>query len=454
MNRIMTIYDVFIIGGGPGGTEAAKQLADVGKKVGLADGNLLGGTCLNRGCIPLKTFLNVVKTYHSCRKSEVVEETNQLIVNERKLQIFKEKKVEQMRTALRMELQEKQVDLFDKNAQIVGRYEDDIVIKVDNELIRTHNLIIATGSESKGMDLSINTVYRIIDSDKFLQLSEFPNKFLIVGAGIIGIEVASFLRMLGKEVIILEKSGKIAGNLDEEIAEKLQRNLERQGIKILLNVNDIIWGEEVLSCCVEGHSIEYCPECVLMAIGRKPVIETLNLDVVGVKYTDKGIQIDKNCRTNVNNIFACGDVTGGQMLAHVAYKQAKVIVNNILGKKDEMNLSLVPTVIYSFPEVAVVGVSEQLCKQMGISYKKRTLSMLRNGRYFCENLKDNCVAKMLVSTEDESILGIHLMGSYVSELIICGEIIIGNKMTVSAAKKIIFPHPSVGEIYKQLLELF
>ena len=354
------MYDVFIIGAGPAGMEAAKMLARKGKKVVLAEQRDIGGTCLNRGCIPLKAFLHAAKIYEtskqSCDKGIQVESAK---LNLKQLVKYKNNKIIQLRNNAQLELQQLGVDILRGHAVISEKTDEYFAITVETTTVQAKKIIIATGTSAVKMKIEKELKYSILDSDQFLDLENIPSKVVIVGGGVIGLEVASFLQMVGSEVTVIEKTDHIAGRIDREISEQLKRNFERKGVKFFLDIDDIEFLENEVKYTKDGKENFIGTDCVLISIGRMPNLEGWGMELLNLQYNDRGIIVDDKYCTTCAGVYACGDIVGHHMLAHEATRQAKVVVNAILCEEDCFEGNEIPLVLYCNPEVASVGESEE-----------------------------------------------------------------------------------------------
>ena len=453
------MFDALILGGGPAGYKSAEILSKAGKKVAIIEKNKLGGTCLNAGCIPLKTFLHISKSI-----SEINQLQNEQIISDSKYAIFgeemkykKDKVVKDIRKGLEYTIKSLDITVFNNYGYILGKNKDEkFEIKLDNdEIVVGSRLIIATGSESIKLNEQDGSYdYKIIDSDAFFELEYIPNTILIIGAGVIGLEIASFYNMLGVKVFVIDMAKHIGGNLDDEIAENLQKNLEKKGIEFRLNTKVKNFNKDCIELFSEKEGeFSYSPEIVLVAIGRKPLVRNTGINNLDILLNENGfISVNEHGETTESGVYACGDVIGGPLLAHVAYHEAKVVSSCILLEQSTISYDTVPGIIYTSPEVASVGMTEKKCKDEGIDYKKVTKSMMYNGRYYLENGRDYAIIKILISNSDNVILGAHMVGNFASEIIILFEDFIVNKKSINDIKKMIFPHPTVGEIIIDALE--
>lgn len=447
------MYDVIVIGGGPGGYKTAELCGKSGMKVALVEENEIGGTCLNQGCIPLKSYLHTCKTYtemqdlskkglllfndHSIAQKKVYENKN-TIVNGLKQSV----------TGL---LKQCGVEILSGCGELVSKDESIFRVSVNGNVIEGKQLVIATGSVERRITDRKDVPYKILYSKDMLDLDYIPDEIDIIGAGSIGLEAACFFSEAGSKVTVIESQERIGGHIDAEIALAMESILSRRGINFLLGTSVKSFEDEGVVYECNGNRIIRQTPMVLVSIGRIPRIDRASLDRYGIAYSDKGIVIDDKCRTNVKNVYACGDVTGNLMLAHVAYRQAKVISESIKGKGNSVDYSAVPRVIYSYPEILSVGMTEQDCKDE--EYYAKSLPMTYSGRYFAENGKDGAKAKIIIDKE-RRIIGFHMIGNSSSEISIAAELMIAQKLKIEDIQNLIFAHPTYGEIIGELAELF
>ncbi|SHO47118.1 dihydrolipoyl dehydrogenase family protein [Anaerocolumna xylanovorans] len=450
----MTKYDVIILGAGPGGYKAAENLAKAGQKVALVEKDSVGGTCLNKGCIPLKSFLHIAKAYEDydmCkRKGIFISESNNFSIQG--LLDYKNRIVTDLKKGLESKLTYLKVDIIHGVGKILGKNCDNMfeVLVGNNTYICSGKLILAMGSKPISFFKHENEGY-IVDSEYMLNMEQLPKNIVIIGAGIVGLEMASFLNTFETEVTLIEQRDTIGVSMDCEVASVLGKVLQRKGVKIYINTKvDTITNNEV--SCNNGELI-FHPELVLETIGRKPVIEREELDKIGVAYSDRGILVNQYCETSVEGVYACGDVIGTWMLAHAAYLEADVLSGHILNQLKELKYDKMPTILYTHPEVSWIGETEESCNAKNITYKKIVIPMSYSGRYMVENGKDNAVFKILYEANSNRLLGAHMMGNYSSEIILALETMIYNNMTIEKMRDLIYPHPTIGEIISQAIEL-
>lgn len=451
------MYDVVILGAGPGGYETAYLAGKAGLKVAVIEESQVGGVCLNRGCIPLKSYLYVSKVKNAAeylQRNGMLEGGNSLKINQSGVTSNKNKIVQVLRSSVSGKMIHANVDFY-QGRGIIRNVEDFIEIKMEKEIVKGSKLVIATGSCAKEVLLPEKQLnYKIINSDQMLELETIPQSVLIVGGGVIGLEAASYFRDSGSKVVIVDKLNTICSEFDHDISEAMQKNCEKKGIKIHTKTSIKEFKIDGVICESNDQEFELYTECILVAIGREANLDGWGLEVANLAVNQRGIIVNDYCQTSNSNIYACGDVTGEMMLAHVAYRQAKVIVEHLIGNKSILNYNLVPSIIYSNPEVASVGLTEKVCKERGLNYIAKSISMAYSGRYFVENGKDGAMAKMIVHEETKELLGFSMIGNYASEIILAFEIMLYNHMTADEMRNLIYPHPTVAEITHELLELF
>jgi dihydrolipoamide dehydrogenase len=287
----------------------------------------------------------------------------------------------------------------------------------------------------------------VLTNREILDLTEVPKNLVVVGGGVIGLEMASYFNSIGSNVTVIEMLDKIAGATDGEISKILMNNYTKRGVTFKLGTRVTA----VTKNSVKFDGGEVSADKVLLSIGRKPTIEGFGLENIRVVIDKGAIVTDKNCLTSVPNVYAVGDVNGKYMLAHVAYREAEVAVNHILDKRDVMRYDAVPSVIYTSPEVAGVGETEETAKANGIEYDLANVPMVYSGRYVAENSELDGICKVLIDRKHKSIIGVHILGSYASEMIVSACMMIELKMRVDDVKEIIFPHPTVSEIMREAM---
>ena len=441
-------YDVAIIGGGPAGYTAAETAGKAGLSVVLFEKKNLGGVCLNEGCIPTKTLLYSAKTLDNARHAQkyaVNVEVNGFDVP--KIIARKQKVVRKLVLGVKSKLTGNAVQIVNGEAYI----EDAGHIRCGEEVFECSHLLLCTGSETfvppiKGVDQIVYWTHR-----EALDAKELPASLIIVGGGVIGMEFASYFTSLGVKVTVIEMLDEILGGLDKEISSLLRAEYQKRGVSFLLSTK--VESFETTDCGVkvnyEGGEIE--AEKVLLSMGRRPVSKGFGLENLALDTDERGrIKTNLHMQTSVPNVYVCGDLTGFSMLAHTAVREAEVAVNHLLGKEDEMSYRAIPGVVYTNPEVAGVGQTEESLQAAGIPYKVSKLPMAFSGRFVAENEGINGVCKLLLS-EDDVLLGAHLLGNPASEIITLAGMAISMNLKVDEWKKMVFPHPTVGEIFREAL---
>ena len=453
------MYDLAIIGGGPGGYVAAERAGAAGLKVVLFEKRALGGVCLNEGCIPTKTLLYSAKIYHYALTGDhygVYAKDPSFEYG--KIISRKNKVVRKLVAGVKAAMKTNQVEVVQSEAFIEGRDAEGIRIKaVDQEYV-SRNLLICTGSEAAvppfpGLAEAGDT---IVTNREILSLEEQPKEIVIIGGGVIGMEFASFFNTLGTKVTVVEMLPKILGPLDDEISALLQKIYAKRGIEFCLRCKVTgIEGNQVVYEDPDGKTCKVAGDKILVSVGRKASLTGFGAENLGLAYLENkagrpvGIRVDEQMRTNVPNVYAAGDVTGFSMLAHTASREGEVAVNHILGKPDRMRYEAIPGVVYTNPEVAGVGLTEEQARESGKEFEVIKLPMAYSGRFVAENEGGEGLCKLIVGKKHHEVLGVHLLGNPCSEIIHSACIAIETEMTVEQLKEVVFPHPTVSEIIKE-----
>ena len=451
----MELFDVIVIGGGPGGYNAAERAAHAGLKTLLFEKQALGGVCLNEGCIPSKALLNSAKTYeHALHASDYGVTCSDVQINQAAVIARKEKVVRALVSGVRAKMKKAGVTVIMEEAMIAGKDSGSFLVSTGSKTYMGKNLIIATGSSNvipplPGVKENLGDF--VLTNREVLTLKEIPREFVVIGGGVIGLEMACYYNAVGAKVTVIEMLDHIAGATDREIGAMLQKELERKGITFLLGhkVQSVKPGA-VIAETPEGALKTVSADKVLLSIGRRANCSGIGLENIGVTY-DRGITTDTMCRTNVPGVYAIGDVNGHHMLAHTAYREGEVAVNTILGKQDMIRYHGNPSVIYTQPEIASVGKTEEECKEKGIDYEVAKLSMRYSGRFVAENEGADGLCKIIIDRKRRTILGVHLIGTYSGEIIWGAAEMIEMQLRVTDARQIIFPHPTVSEIIRETL---
>jgi dihydrolipoamide dehydrogenase len=442
------MYDLIVIGAGPGGYEAAAYAAKIGKKVALIEKNQLGGTCLNVGCIPAKTFLRSSKLFREClqassygvRVSDPAFDMPTVVA--RKCQIVKT-----LNKGVQGLLKRSGVEVVHGHARLVARN----IVQVENVAYEAVNILIATGSRCAKPPIPGIDSECTLNSDTVFDLQSVPKSIAIIGGGYIGLEFACFFKEIGVEVTVYEMLPQIAAAADGEIAARLRQILERKGIKFFLPAKVLRIEGNTLHFSADGKDSSISAEYILNSTGRVPVVNDLGLESIGLDFGPKGIKTSEQGKTNVPGIWACGDVTGTCMLAHAATREGIVAVNNMFGKKDRVRYQALPAVVYTHPEVAMVGKTEEELKTSGIKYKKAVVPMAVAGRFLIENEASTGMVKVLCGARFGEILGVHAIGDASSEFIVVAAAMIETDLSAYDSRRIVFPHPTVSEALHQAI---
>ena len=453
------MYDLAIIGGGPGGYVAAERAGAAGLKVVLFERKSLGGVCLNEGCIPTKTLLYSAKVYNYAKEGDhygvYVSDPS---FKYEEIVARKDKVVKKLVGGVKAAMKGNKVEVVAENATIQGRDTEGIKIEAAGQVYAAKNLLICTGSEAAvppfpGLKEAGDV---IVTNREILALTQRPESLVVIGGGVIGMEFAAFFSTLGTKVTVVEMLPKILGPLDDEISDMLQKVYEKRGVEFCLRCKVTgIEGNTVVYEDPEGKVCRVSGDKILVSVGRRANLKDFGLENLGVELAlnpagrPYGIKVDEKVKTNVPGVYAAGDVTGFSMLAHTASREGEVAVNNILGKEDRMRYNAIPGVVYTNPEVAGVGLTEAEAKAKGIDYKVVKLPMAYAGRFVAENDKGEGICKIIVGAKYHEVLGVHMLGNPCSEIISAACIAIETEMTLEQMQEVVFPHPTVSEIIKE-----
>ena len=453
------MYDLAIIGGGPGGYVAAERAGAAGLKVVLFERKSLGGVCLNEGCIPTKTLLYSAKVYNYAKEGDhygvYVSDPS---FKYEEIVARKDKVVKKLVGGVKAAMKGNKVEVVAENATIQGRDSEGIKIEAAGQVYAAKNLLICTGSEAAvppvpGLKEAGDV---IVTNREILALTQRPESLVVIGGGVIGMEFAAFFSTLGTKVTVVEMLPKILGPLDDEISDMLQKVYEKRGVEFCLRCKVTgIEGNTVVYEDPEGKVCRVSGDKILVSVGRRANLKDFGLENLGVELAlnpagrPYGIKVDEKMKTNVPGVYAAGDVTGFSMLAHTASREGEVAVNNILGKEDRMRYNAIPGVVYTNPEVAGVGLTEAEAKAKGIDYKVVKLPMAYAGRFVAENDKGEGICKIIVGAKYHEVLGVHMLGNPCSEIISAACIAIETEMTLEQMQEVVFPHPTVSEIIKE-----
>lgn len=445
-------YDVAIIGGGPAGYTAAEKAAKGGLSTVLFEKNALGGVCLNEGCVPTKTLLYSAKTYDQIKHaSKYAVSAENPSFDYPKIIARKNKVVKKLTAGIRMKMKESGVEVITGEAMIQGKTDEgNILIQCAEQVYEAKNLLVCTGSESVIPPIPGVNETEYWTSREALQSKELPASLIIIGGGVIGMEFASFFNSMGTEVQVVEMLDKILGPMDKELSDMLQAEYAKRGVKFYLGHKVTgIHGQEV-TVEKDGESFALHGEKVLLSVGRRPVTKGFGLETLALEPFRNGIKVNEYMQTSLPNVYACGDITAFSLLAHTAVSEAEVAIDHILGKARAMSYKAIPGVVYTNPEIAGVGKTEEELQASGTPYQVKKIPMAFSGRFVAENEMGNGVCKLILA-EDGTLIGAHLLGNPASELIVIAGMAIEKGMKAEEIKSFVFPHPTVGEIIKEAL---
>lgn len=444
----MDKVDIAVIGSGPAGYVAAICAAQKGLRVlCIEKEKTLGGTCLNVGCIPSKALLHSTEYYHRIAhsgKEHGIE--GQLSVNLAQMMERKNKIVSGLTSGIAFLFKKNQVIHLQAEARLLSP----TLIQAGEKKIEARHILLATGSESIPLPFLPFDEKRVLSSTGALELKEIPKKMLLVGAGVIGLELGSVYKRLGTEVEVVELLERAAPGFDAEIAKHIQQILTKQGFSFRFSTkvtNGKVEGQQVLLTLEDGTTLS--ADVALVAIGRRPYTENLNLEAIGVKKDQKGrVQIDNNFRTSISNIYAIGDLVDGPMLAHKAFAEAEAVIHLIAGEKASVNYLAIPNVMYTWPEVASVGMTEEEARLANLELIIGKVPFKAIARARCSGDEEGLV-KILGEKKSRRLIGLHIIGPNASEMIHEGVLGIEQKMTLDQIASATHAHPSSSEAIKE-----
>lgn len=453
----MEQFDVIVIGSGPGGYIAAIRASQLGFKTAIVEKyKTLGGTCTNVGCIPSKAWLDSSERYHELTHSFDV---HGITASGVKLDVVKmgdrvAKVVADNTSGLNFLMKKNKITVF----QGLGSFKDKNTISVKGETetkeIQGKNIIIATGSKPSSLPNVKIDKERIITSTEALKLKEVPKHMIVIGGGVIGLEMGSVFKRLGAKVSVVEFADSIIATMDADLGKELNKVLKKDGMEFYLGhgVTDVIRNGNELTvkakAKADGAVVELKGDYVLVAVGRRPYTDGLNLEAAGLKVDERGrVAVNDHLQTAVPHIFAIGDVVKGAMLAHKAEEEGVFVAESIAGQKPHVNYNLIPGVVYTWPEVSAVGATEQELKQNGVQYKVGKFPFVASGRARASNEKDGFI-KVLADKNTDEILGVHMIGPRVADLI--AEAVIAMEFRASAEDigRSCHAHPTYAEAFK------
>lgn len=453
----MSVFDVAVIGSGPGGYVAAIRCSQLGMKTALIEKyNTLGGTCLNVGCIPSKSLLDSSHHYEDATKhfsTHGIDIEGEIKVNLKQMMERKRSVVEQTTKGINYLMDKNKITVFNG----MGSFVDATHIQISGEkslTIEAKNTIIATGSKPSSLPFIKIDKERIITSTEALSLTEIPKHMVVIGGGVIGLELGQVYRRLGADVSVIEYADRITPVMDASLSKELMKVMKKQGVKFYLShqVNNVTRdGDQVLITALDkkGNEVQFEGDYCLVSVGRKPYTAGLNAQAAGVLLNDKGqVKVNEKLQTATSNIYAIGDVVRGAMLAHKAEEEGVMVAELIAGQHPHMDHNLIPNVIYTWPEVASVGKTEEQLKAAGISYKSGQFSMRALGRARASMDTDGFV-KILADSATDEVLGVHIIGARAADLITEAVTAMEFRASAEDIARMSHAHPTYAEAVKE-----
>ena len=449
-------YFLAIIGGGPAGYTAAEKASKAGKDVVLFEQNAVGGTCLNVGCIPTKSLLYGAKQYYNATHAQKYGVTAENVAFDfAAMQKRKTIVVRKLVAGIKQRLNNEHCTLVSGAAAVVNRTDELVTVSCNGETYEAENLLICTGSTNFVPPIpGIKENEYVWDSTDALAATELPKSIIIVGGGVIGMEFATLYHELGVPVTVIEAMPTILPNLDQDIVNVLLEKYKKAGINILTStkVESIEGGKVNVKSQISNEQLQISAERILVSVGRRANLQ--GLEALNDLELNRGaIIVDEFMKTNLPNVYACGDVTGKIMLAHVAARQAEVMVGRLLKQipLQRIAYNAIPSVVYTNPEIASVGITEQQAAELNIETEVRQLPMTFSGRFMAENEGETGLCKLVLDTKKQIILGVHCIGNPCSEFIAAASFAVRMGYTTAEFEQVVFPHPTVSEILHEII---
>ena len=449
-------YFLAIIGGGPAGYTAAEKASKAGTDVVLFEQNAVGGTCLNVGCIPTKSLLYGAKQYYNATHAQKYGVTAENVAFDfAAMQKRKTIVVRKLVAGIKQRLNNEHCTLVSGAAAVVSRTDELVTVSCNGETYEAENLLICTGSTNFVPPIpGIKENEYVWDSTDALAATELPKSIIIVGGGVIGMEFATLYHELGVPVTVIEAMPTILPNLDQDIVNVLLEKYKKAGINILTStkVESIEGGKVNVKSQISNEQLQISAERILVSVGRRANLQ--GLEALNDLELNRGaIIVDEFMKTNLPNVYACGDVTGKIMLAHVAARQAEVMVGRLLKQipLQRIAYNAIPSVVYTNPEIASVGITEQQAAELNIETEVRQLPMTFSGRFMAENEGETGLCKLVLDTKKQTILGVHCIGNPCSEFIAAASFAVRMGYTTAEFEQVVFPHPTVSEILHEII---
>ena len=450
------VYDLIVIGGGPAGYLGAERAGHAGLKTLLFEKRSVGGVCLNEGCIPTKTLLYSAKIKDSASHGETYGVSVQgAELNHGAVIARKNKVVKTLVSGVEATLRGAGVTVVKAQATVTGKNIEGFSVTDGKDVYIGKRLLIAAGSETAvppipGLKEAIQTGF-VLTSREMLDITEVPGKLIVIGGGVIGLEMASYYCSAGADVTVIEMLDSIGGPIDADIAAILKKSLVKKGINFQLGCKVTGISDKVEYLDASGKAASLAADKVLLSIGRRPVADGLGLETINVQTERGAVITDIHLQTNIAGVYAAGDINGKSLLAHTAYREAEVAVNHMAGKKDVMRYDAIPGVIYTTPEVAGVGLTEKAARDKGMDVTVKSITMNYSGRYLAENDRGDGIIKIVVDNKWHKLVGVHMISSYASEIIYGAGLMIEKEMTIDEMKQLVFPHPTVCEALREAI---
>jgi len=447
-------FDLIVLGGGPAGYLASERAGHAGLSVLCIEERNVGGVCLNEGCIPTKTLLYSAKVFDGAAHGEKYGVSAEgLKIDHAKVVARKDKVVKTLVAGVSSALKANHVTLVSARGVITGKNAEGYTVEAGGETYVGKRLLIATGSSPAvppipGLKEGLVSGF-VCTNREILALTEKPEHLVVIGGGVIGLELASYFTSIGSKVTVIEMLDHIAGENDAELVAILQKGFEKRGVTFHLSAKVTEVTANAVKYEKDGAVQEVVCDKVLLSIGRRANTKDIGLESIHVLTERGAIVTDAHMKTNQPEVYAAGDVNGKSMLAHTAYREAEVAVNGMLGKKDTMRYEAVPGVLYTNPELSAVGETEASVKAKGLDAAVVKIPMRFSGRYLAENEGGDGIIKLVVDNVSKRVLGAQVLSNYSSEFIVTVGTFIELGMTIDEVKKIVFPHPTVSEIIRE-----
>ena len=445
-------YDIAIIGGGPAGYTAAERAAANGLQTVLFEKKAIGGVCLNEGCIPTKTLLYSAKLWDNMKSASKygISVPDGSAFDMQKMIARKDKIVKKLTGGVQMTVNSYGAVIVPHEAVVAGEADGRFLVSASGEMYEVTYLLVCTGSDTVIPPIKGLSGVDYWTSKEALESTVLPSSLVIIGGGVIGMEFASFFNSMGVQVYVVEMMPEVLGAMDKETSGMLRSEYQKRGVKFHLNTKVVEVSPEGVTIEKDDKTSLIEAEKILVSVGRKANLLQVGLDKLNIELLRNGVKVDEHMLTSHPRVYACGDITGHSMLAHTAIRESEVAINHILEVADRMNYDCVPGVVYTNPEVAGVGKTEEELKNAGISYHVQKLPMAYSGRFVAENEQGNGLCKLILD-DDDRIIGCHMLGNPASELIVLAGIAVQHGYTVEEFQKTVFPHPTVGEIFHETL---